>query len=165
MSPLTTLEWTLLGIGLTQVGLWGLIVVAWLFLLVWRGTESFQKLKPWLYNLSQAFLLGLSGISLVLFLNVLGRGFLGHPKMFIEGNGSYGSSLQWYQDHVESALPLPGCLSVSIWWYRLLMLAWALWLASSLIRWLAWGWSEFSKGGLWHKKPKKVIALPALPKG
>jgi len=162
-SPLNVLEWTLLGIGLTQVGLLGLIVVAWLFLVTWRGTESFQKLKPWLYNLSQAFLLGLTGISLLLFLNVLGCGFLGHPKMFIEGNGSYGSFLQWYQAHAENALPLPGCLSVSIWWYRLLMLAWALWLASSLIRWLTWGWGQFSKDGLWHKKPKKIIAPPALP--
>ncbi len=164
-SPLTTLEWTLLGLGLTQVDLFGLIVVAWLFLLVWRGTESFQKLRPWLYNLSQLFLLGLTGISLLLFLNVLGCGFLGHPKMFIEGNDSYGSFLQWYQAHANDTLPLPGCLSISIWWYRLLMLAWALWLASSLIRWLSWGWSQFSKGGLSHKSPKKVVAPPALPNG
>jgi hypothetical protein len=163
MSPLTALEWTLLGIGLTQVDIFGLIVVAWLFLLAWRGTESFQKLKPWVYNLAQVFLLGLTTISLLLFLNVLGCGFLGHPKMFIEGNGSSGSFLQWYQAHADNALPLPGCLSVSIWWYRLLMLAWALWLASSLLRWLTWGWNQFSKGGLSHKTPKKIIAPPALP--
>ncbi|HEY0257800.1 MAG TPA: hypothetical protein VGC39_10185, partial [Candidatus Methylacidiphilales bacterium] len=164
-SPLNTLEWTLLGLGLTQVDLFGLIVVAWLFLLAWRGTESFQTLRPGLYNFAQLCLVGLTGISLLLLLNVLGCGFLGHPKMFIEGNDSYGSCLQWYQAHANGALPLPGCLSISIWWYRLLMLAWALWLASSLIRWLTWGWSQFSKGGLGRKSPKKIIVPPSSPKG
>jgi len=162
LSPLTAVEWTLLGIGLTQVDLFGLVVVAWLFLLAWRGTESFQKLSPSLYNLSQVFLLGLTGASLLLLLNILGCGFLGHPEMFIEGNGSSAFSLQWYQAHADKILPAPGCLSVSIWWYRLLMLAWALWLASSLIRWLTWGWGQFSKGGLSHKK-QKIITPPVFP--
>ena len=163
MSPLTTLEWTLLGIGLTQVDLYGVIVVAWLFLLVWRGTESFQKQSPWLYNLSQLFLLGMTGLSLLLFLNILGAGFLGHPEMFIEGNDSSGSFLQWYQAHADNALPVPGFLSVSIWWYRLLMLAWALWLASALIRWLTWGWAQFSKDGLIHKRSKQKNIPPPPP--
>jgi hypothetical protein len=148
LSPLTMLQWTLLGIGLTQAHLFGVIVVAWLFLLAWRGTTSFQQQKPWLYNLSQLLLLGMTGLSLVIFLYILGAGFLGHPEMFIAGNGSSDSDLQWYQAHADTALPIPGCISVSIWWYRLLMLGWALWLASSLVRWLTWGWGQFSKGGI-----------------
>jgi hypothetical protein len=31
------------------------------------------------------------------------------------------------------------------------MLAWALWLAVSLLNWLKWGWSCFSSNGLWNK--------------
>jgi hypothetical protein len=164
LSPLTTLEWTLLGIGLTQVDLYGVIVVAWLFLLAWRGSESFQRQRPWLYNLSQILLLGMTGMALLLFLNVLGAGFLGHPEMFIAGNDSSGSYLQWYQAHADNALPVPGCLSVSIWWYRLLMLLWALWLAASLVRWLTWGWSQFSKGGFTRRRAKPPSLPPALPK-
>ena len=172
-SPLTIGQWTLLGLGLTQVQLGALIVVAWFFVLVWRGTESFQKLGFWLYNLMQLVLLGLTVMVFVLLLGVLKAGFLGRPDMFIEGNGSSAYLLQWYQAQAKSALPLPGCLSVSIWWYRLLMLAWALWLASSLIRWLTWAWGQFSKGGLarhwpWkrgasRKNPEKTSAPPALP--
>jgi hypothetical protein len=161
-SPLGVLEWTLLGIGLTQIDLLGLVVIAWLFLLAWRGTASFQKLNPWLYNLSQVFLLGLTGTSLLLLLNVLGSGFLGHPQMFIAGNDSTAFSLQWYQAHADSTLPDPGCISVSIWWYRLLMLAWALWLASALIRWLTWGWSQFSNGGVLRRRPKKIAPPPTF---
>jgi len=43
------------------------------------------------------------------------------------------------------------------------MLAWALWLASSLIRWLTWGWTQFSKGGLARRLWKKKSTLPPLP--
>jgi len=35
--------------------------------------------------------------------------------------------------------------------YRLAMLAWALWLAFALIRWLRRGWECFSTNGLWRK--------------
>lgn len=42
--------------------------------------------------------------------------------------------------------------------YRIAMLAWALWLALALLRWLRWGWSCFSHDGIWRpitwKKPK-----------
>ncbi len=160
LSSCRTLEWTLLGIGLTQVGLFGLIVVAWLFLLAWRGTESYQKQRPWLFNLSQLCLVGITFVALILFLNVLGDGFLGHPEMFIAGNSSSGGYLQWFEAHADNTLPDPGCLSVSIWWYRLLMLGWALWLASALIRWLTWGWAQFGQGGLTRRSQKKIIVPP-----
>jgi len=162
-SPLTVGQWTLLGLGLAQVQLGGLIIVAWLFLLAWRGTDSYQKLGPWLYNLCQIVLVGATIAALMLLLDVLKAGFLGHPDMSIVGNGSSSNYLQWYQAQSDTALPLPGCLSVSIWWYRLFMLAWALWLASSLIRWLAWGWKQFSQGGLARRLWKKKSASPKNP--
>src|SRR5204863_8371267 len=44
-SPLKTVAWMLLVIGLTQVSLpAALAVVGWLFLLEWRGSKSFQRL-------------------------------------------------------------------------------------------------------------------------
>ena len=38
------------------------------------------------------------------------------------------------------------------------MLVWALWLAAALIRWLRWGWINFSSGGL--LKSDKAPATP-----
>ncbi len=39
------------------------------------------------------------------------------------------------------------------------MLAWALWLAFAMLRWLRWGWGCFSHNGLWRpfrlRKPAK----------
>src|SRR5687768_9968366 len=50
-SPLGTLLWLLLGIGLTQVPLpAALLVVGWLFFVAWRGTEAFQRLAKTPYD-------------------------------------------------------------------------------------------------------------------
>jgi hypothetical protein len=44
--------------------------------------------------------------------------------------------------------------------YRGAMLAWALWLAVSLLRWLRWGWISFSEGGIWKSAPPKGGRAP-----
>ncbi len=161
LSPLRPLEWMLLALGLTQVNLFvSLAIISWFFFLVWRGRESFQKLPAWAYNILQIVLLLLTAGALGVFVSVVSAGLLGDPEMFIQGNGSSRTLLQWYKARVEGALPQPGCLSVSIWWYRFLMLAWALWLASSLLRWLKWGWDQFSSGNFFRSMWKKRIITP-----
>jgi len=160
-SPLSAVEWALLGIGLTQVPLpAALLVVGWLFYLSWRGSESFARLPAWGFNLLQLALIALTSIALSVFVAVVGEGLLGNPEMFIAGNGSTRSALRWYQARCGEALPRPGCVSVSIWWFRLLMLAWALWLASSLLRWLRFAWVRFSTGGCFRGRPSKMHAGP-----
>ena len=53
--------------------------------------------------------------------------------------------------------------------YRLAMLAWALWLALALLRWLRWGWESFTTGGGWRpwiwfpRKPPVVVIPPKRP--
>jgi len=68
--------------------------------------------------------------------------------------------LQWYQARCGEVLPQPGCLSVSIWWFRLLMLVWALWLAAALLRWLRLAWVRFSTGSCFRHGIKKKPAVP-----
>jgi hypothetical protein len=166
-SPLGTAAWMLLAIGLTQVPLpAALAVVGWLFLLAWRGGESFQRLGNVPYNLLQVFLIGLTVTALGILVFAVSEGLLGSPVMFIAGNGSTSETLRWFQPRSGPALPQPGCLSISIWWYRLAMLAWALWLAAALLRWLRIGWENFSVGGFFRRKPKPTpapVAPPPLP--
>ena len=162
-SPLHPIEWMLLAIGLTQIPLpAAMLVIGWLFVLAWRGREPFQALPAWAYNLLQVAIVILTAISLGIFIAVVAEGLLGNPEMFIIGNGSSRTMLRWYQSRCETLLPNPGCLSISIWWYRLLMLVWALWLASSLIRWLRWAWQQFSTGGCVKRNKKKLSAPPPL---
>ncbi len=162
-SPLRLYEWMLLAIGLTQVPLpAALIVVGWLFFLVWRGRPAFTSLPALRFNLLQAFLIFLTLCALGVFVAVVGAGLLGNPEMFIVGNGSTSGALRWYQASSGELLPQPECLSVSIWWYRILMLVWALWLAAALIRWLRWGWHQFSAGGCFHGKTRPAVQPPPL---
>ena len=164
-SPLRAVEWMLLAIGLTQVPLpAALVVVGWLFYLVWRRGESFQQLGRLSYNWWQVVLIGLTAISLGILVFAVGEGLLGQPEMFITGNGSRSTNLQWFQARSESSLPRPALWSVSIWWYRFAMLVWALWLAAALIRWLRWGWQCFSTGGFFRAAPKPAPVVPPLPK-
>ena len=85
--------------------------------------------------------------------------------MFIIGNNSYRTYLQWFQPRVGGELPEPYIVSISVWYYRLLMLFWALWLASTLLRWLKWGWQQFSHGGSWKRwwHRKASARTPEVP--
>ncbi|MHA3775183.1 hypothetical protein ACXR0O_26975 [Verrucomicrobiota bacterium sgz303538] len=161
-SPLRAVEWMLLVIGLTQVPLpAALVVVGWLFLLAWRGSDSFQQLRALNYDLLQLLIIGITAVAIGILIIAVGEGLLGRPEMFISGNDSSRTLLRWYQPRSGTTLPTPIVLSVSIWWYRLLMLAWALWLATALIRWLQAGWQSFSRGGIFRPIRRKIV--PAQP--
>ena len=163
-SPLRSYEWMLLAIGLTQVPLpFALVVVGWLFALAWRGGDTYAPSHNLLHHLMQFILAALTVVVLGIFIGVVASGLLGNPEMFIRGNGSDPTLLQWYQDGSDGTLTRPSYLSISIWWYRLFMLLWALWLAASLIRWLAWGWRQFVAGGCIRRTPKITDAPPPLP--
>lgn len=163
-SPLKTYQWMLLSLGLTQIPLAAaLIVVGWLFFLAWRGSAAFDTLSNWLRNLLQVLLVLMTLVALGIFIAIVNQGLLGNPEMFILGNGSSQYELNWYQAHVDGLLAEPLVVSVSIWWYRLLMLLWALWLAASLVRWLGWGWRQFASGGMFRRAPKVPHTPPPLP--
>ena len=57
--------------------------------------------------------------------------------------------LTWFIDRTGPELPQPFVVSVSIWFYKLAMLLWALWLSFALLRWLPWAWRQFSSHGIW----------------
>lgn len=158
-TPLSRIEWALLAIGLTQVNVVAaIVVVGWLMLLSQRGTPVIRDTEPGAFNSLQIGIVLLTLIALGILVVIVGKGLLGHPDMFIIGNGSDRTNLKWFQPRIDTNLPVARVISVSVWFYRLLMLFWALWLANSLVRWLKWGWQQFSDGTLWKRTPKIVTA-------
>jgi hypothetical protein len=97
-------------------------------------------------------------------LAVVHQGLLGQPEVFVTGNGSTTHALKWFQDRtLDGSLPQPTVFSVSIWFYRAVMLLWALWMARSVLRWIPWAYQQLLANGGWRKSEKKLEAPPPLP--
>lgn len=145
-SPLKTWEWVLLAIGLTQVSVVASVLfVAWLFSIPAKERVNLSSLRPKYFQTIQILHVLLTIVALGILISVVTAGLLGSPRMFIVGNNSWDFALQWFTPMSGKELPKPWILSVSIWYYRLLMLLWALWLANSLLRWLLRWWRAWNR--------------------
>jgi len=150
LTPLGARHWFLLGVGLTQAPLHvAAIVAGWLLALGWRkerggtlGDRGFDLLQG---LLALWTLLALHGL-----FAAIQHGLLGLPDMQITGNGSTAALLRWYHDRAGATLPRTWVVSVPLMVYRLVMLAWALWIAWAILWWFRWGWACFSEGGRWR---------------
>ncbi|MDR2339812.1 MAG: hypothetical protein LBF40_06750 [Deltaproteobacteria bacterium] len=163
LTPLRTLSWFLFFLGLSQLSfVSSLIVAGWLLALGLRG-----KAKPIagrkLFNFTQLMLCVWTALALYLIYRGLTHGLLESPQMYVEGNESSDHNLQWFQDRTQGPLAQPWVISVGNRLYQYLMLAWALWMAINIIRWLRWGWRCFSSGILWREKPPKASPRPQEP--
>ena len=157
LTPLKSRHWFLLLVGLSQIPMASAgIVIAWLMLLGWRATQTGQ----WrFFNALQMSIGGLTVLALGVLFAAVAQGLLSSPDMQITGNQSSAFLLNWYQDRSLPILPTATVISMPLIVYRLLMLAWALWLAVSLLNWLKWGWGCFSSNGLWNKAVVKEKAV------
>jgi hypothetical protein len=151
-SPLTSGQWLLLGLGLSQIpALAALVVAGFVFALAVRRERPPQGAGA--FDLAQLGLAAWALVSLVVLYVAIHRGLLFPPDMQVAGNGSTDRALVWYADRVSGATPSVGVVSLPLWVYRVAMLAWALWLAVSLVRGIGWGWRAFGEGGYWRALP------------
>ena len=167
LTPLGVASWFLLFVGLSQVPIHlALVVAGWLLALGWRRDHALADAG--VFDFVQIVLAAWTLAALVCLVIAVQQGLLGLPEMQIAGNGSTESLLRWYQDRSAGELPGAWAISVPLLVYRLAMLAWALWLAVALLRWLRWGWDSFSSGGAWRRSPlrprrNRTAAPPAAP--
>ncbi len=165
-TPLRFRHWLLLGLGFSAFA-WSAyaLVVAWLILLGLRARSMpSEQLGSTKFNLLQLGLALLTLLALVVLIAAVPKGLLGLPDMHVAGNGSDAWNLGWFADQSANVLPDAGVLSVSLWVYKLAMLAWALWLANALIGWLRWAFDAWTRGGYWRKSaPKPGVTPPQLP--
>ena len=159
ITPLTTISWLLLGMGLSQVNVvLGALVVGWLFLLGIRKKSGEAITSATTFDLLQMTVVAVTLLAFLALVFTVKQGLLGHPDMQIGGNGSFDHSLIWYQDRNGQILPQAWVLTVPLLVYRILMLIWALWLALALLKWLTWGWDCFTAGETWRKVVHENIA-------
>lgn len=160
--PLTRGEWMLLGIGLSQIPLpVAAVVVGWLLALGYR--QRWPQLPALAFDLRQLLLVAWTVVALGVLVFAVHQGLMGAPDMQIRGNGSDAEMLRWFDDRTASIPDQPLVISVPMWAYRAAMLLWALWLAIAVLKWLRFGWTSFSTGGLWKRAVhwRKARAKPA----
>ena len=91
----------------------------------------------------RAYRIALAALSLAVLLATLvivANSLIGHPHdqyLSLAGGG-----LHWYQDY---GLPRVRVFSLDLWWFRVLALAWAVWLATALIGWLRTAWLRLTE--------------------
>jgi hypothetical protein len=83
------------------------------------------------------------------------NGLISNLDMQVAGNDSTASNLRWFADLSAGVLPQASAVSVPSWVYKLLMLAWAMWLAFALLRWLRYAWTALNADGLWRQFPQR----------
>jgi hypothetical protein len=151
LSPLRSHEWLLLGLGLSTFS-WPVLVLfgAWVFLLSLRALRPIEG-KRWAFNTVQVVLGLLTLIMLITLIGSIENGLLGEPNMHVVSPVERGT-LSWFMDRSAGITPIAGVISVSLWFYKAAMLAWALWLSFALIRWLRWAWKALSTAGVWRGK-------------
>jgi hypothetical protein len=149
-TPLRARHWFLLGLGMTQVPMLApIVVVLWFVALGLRGRAP-EGRSNW-YVPVQLGLLGLSALAFGMLWWSVQAGLLVQPDMQVEGAGSYGGQLQWYEPRTDGTIPRPWLLWAPLLVWRGLMLLWALWLAVQLAwRWVPWAWRQITAGGFWR---------------
>jgi hypothetical protein len=153
-TPLKTHSWILLGIGLSTVTPFiALLIAFWIFMLYGRGQVAGPD-NHLRFNFMQSILVVLTVVAVFALFGAVSNGLLGNPDMQIAGNGSTHLQLNWYQDRIGNTIPQVWIVSVPVLAYRILMLAWSMWMAFALIKWLRWGWECFSYGRLWMSAKK-----------
>ncbi|MGB5490543.1 MAG: hypothetical protein WBM76_06925 [Woeseiaceae bacterium] len=157
LAPLKSWHWLLLGLGFSTFS-WPVLAVVVTWLLACGARERWHvDVNWWRFNTIQVLIGGLTVIALISVVVTLPQGLLGTPDMHVAGHNSYGNVLSWFADSSDSVLPVASVISVPLWIYKALILAWALWLSFALLRWLPWVWQCFSSHGYWRSKKGEAV--------
>lgn len=163
-SPLRFYQWLLLGLGLSTLS-WPVFatVAAWLIVLRWRAGWQHEPVKRWQFQLVQVALAAFTLFAVTsLVFSGIRYGLLADPDMSVQApSGAYGGDFNWFLDRSAATLPTPAIFSVPMWVYRLLMFAWAAWIAVELRRWLPAAWQAWTAGGFWRGKVVAQARGPA----
>lgn len=160
-APLSFRKWLLLGLGLTQVpAAVAVLTAGWFFVIGSR--RIWPKMGRWTHNLVHLGIVFYSLSFLSGLLSIVYAGLVGSPDMEITGAGSHSGQLTWYVDRSKGSFGHAYALSVSLWVWRGVMLAWSFWLATSLLGWLRWAFGELREGDFWRARPR-AAAAPLAP--
>ncbi|MFK8050955.1 MAG: hypothetical protein AB8B81_21185 [Halioglobus sp.] len=163
--PITLIGWLLLGIGLSTVNSYGVLIIAVMFFLLAARKQLVEPevLSRFQFNLLQCFIVAWVVLAVLCMIAAIPMGLLSNPEMKVVGNGSGSHFYNYYQDIAGEVIGFPSVtvISVPMLAYRAVMLLWSLWLSTRLIQWAAWAWACYTEKGSWKPKPVPSKKTPA----
>ncbi|VAW45462.1 hypothetical protein MNBD_GAMMA02-615 [hydrothermal vent metagenome] len=155
-SPLKFWQWLALGCAFGTFSWLAFSVVAgWLFFVGWKqsftGFESRAK-----SILLQWFSLFFTVTTIGVLIATVAYGLLSYPDMGVAGQNASASKLYWYLDSGFDLLPNITLLSVHLWWYKLLILLWSIWVSFAVLSWLKKLFMSLNKEDWWPKFKSKA---------
>ncbi len=154
-TMIKTPSWILLYLGMSLSSPWFILWITGFFVLIGLYKNYLPKEKPWLYNLGQILMIGAFASSILILISIIYDGFFSSIKMPILGNNSSARVLNWYVDRNQGQFPQGNIFWLNIWWFKSLMMLWALWFSHSLTKWLPKIWTEFQQNGIFQAWKKK----------
>ncbi|MBX2808811.1 MAG: hypothetical protein KTR20_09290 [Cellvibrionaceae bacterium] len=156
--PVSTSAWLLLGLGLSTVNSYGVLVIAALFFILAARKRSVnpEAMTRFQFNSLQLGIVLWAAFAIFCLLVAIPMGLLSSPEMKVVGNLSGNHFYNYYQDRATSdqGLPIITVVSVPLFTYRVVMLLWSLWLSTQLIRWAIWGWGCYKEKSAWMNVSK-----------
>ncbi len=154
-SPLKVWQWLVLGCAFGTFSWLAFSVVAsWLFFVGWKqqftGFESRAK-----SILLQWFSLFFTAATIGVLVATVAYGLLSYPDMGVAGQNASSSRLYWYLDSGQNLLPNITLLSVHLWWYKLLILLWSIWVSFAVLNWLKQLLMSLNREDWWPKFKRK----------
>jgi hypothetical protein len=165
LTPLRAASWALLGLGVAQMSLVGMVTVVGFFLVLEARKRMPLPKRPGMFALIQLLLALWGVLAAGVLLETVRVGLLGFPDLMVLGNGSDAAHLHWFADRFSQTTAAAWVASAPVYAYRVAMLLWALWLAASLLDWIKWAWECFSTGGYWPSSLRGQRPPPAPKAG
>lgn len=151
--PIAITGWLLLGLGLSTVNGYGVLIIAVMFFMLAARQQLVdpETMTRSRFNTMQCVIVAWVGLAVLCMVAAIPMGLLSNPEMRVVGNGSSSHFYNYYQDLAGTSESFPSLtvISVPLWAYRAVMLLWSLWLSTQLIRWAAWGWGCFTEKLAW----------------
>lgn len=160
---LPTHAWMLLVLGFSTLSAVPFFIVAVAFIaLDARRRHPPLQLPPLAFDVLQLALTALSIFAFGSLIAAIPMGLLGSPQMYLAGGHGGDGQLAWLADRSQGVLPQAWALTLPIWIYKALMLAFALWLANAMVSWIKLGWNALIVGHGW-KPLRQAPPEPLIP--
>lgn len=149
LTPLTTRDALLLFLGFATLSVW--VPVLWVVALVIAGLAGRATVAPsgGMAKLAQFSRVVFIASALIGLCSAVPTALLSAPDMqLVNTADDWQAGLRFFADGVTQS-PAVWAFSLPQWSYKLVMLLWALWLASAILRWLPWCWQQLTVHGFW----------------